>query len=290
LARSYSPEEAVLYTRWLATSHYENFRVASLLLPAELHQDFYNVYSYCRWADDLGDEIGDPAESLRLLAWWRQLTVEMFDGKASHPVFVALSDTVHRHSLPIEPFTDLIHAFEIDQSVHSYASIEELLGYCRYSANPVGRLVLGMCGYQDAERRRLSDFTCTGLQLANFWQDVKVDLEKGRVYIPTDVMRRHGYSMERLHRRESNHAFREVMREMVGVARKFLIEGLPLREMVPRRLSVDIELFSLGGLKILDTIEARRYSVLRRRPVVSRWEQLSLLGGAVARGFFRRTA
>src|SRR5262249_1940359 len=157
-----------------ATSHYENFHVVSFLLPKHLHQDFYNVYAFCRWSDDLGDEIGDTGESLRLLAWWRGELESMYRGQTAHPVFVALSETVARHQLPIDPFADLITAFEQDQRMTRYRDWDELFQYCRYSANPVGRLVLYLCGYSDPERQRLSDFTCTALQLANFWQDVSV--------------------------------------------------------------------------------------------------------------------
>ena len=184
MARRWTPEEARGYTRWLATSHYENFHVASVLLPKRLHQDFYNVYAFCRWADDLGDELGDAAESLRLLAWWREELEAMFGGEARHPVFVALKETVERHRLPREPFEDLIAAFVQDQTVHSYEDWGDLWSYCRCSANPVGRLVLRLCGYADERRDRWSDAICTGLQLANFWQDVAVDLTKDRIYLP----------------------------------------------------------------------------------------------------------
>src|SRR5271157_5310417 len=227
LGRSWSPAEGRAYTRWLATHHYENFHVVSFLLPKRLHQDFYNVYAYCRWADDLSDETGDPAESLRLLAWWRQELDAMYGGRASHPVFVALQATVEQHGIPRQPFADLIDAFVQDQTVTRYRNWDELFGYCRNSANPVGRLVLYLCGYSDAERQRLSDATCTGLQLANFWQDVAVDLEKDRVYIPLEVLARHGYTLDDLYARRFTPAFREVMREAVEKARQFFLEGLP---------------------------------------------------------------
>jgi squalene synthase HpnC len=290
MAREYTAGEAARYTRWLATTHYENFRVASFLLPRYLRQDFYNVYAFCRWADDLGDEIGDPGESLRLLGWWREQLRSMYDGRAAHPVFVALEGTVRRHELPLTPFADLIHAFERDQTVTRYETLDDLLDYCRYSANPVGRLVLAMCGYRDQERAELSDATCTGLQLANFWQDVRRDLKKGRIYIPQETIRRHGYSVERLERREFTHAFRSVMKEMVGAARQRFLEGMPLARMVHRRLALDIEIFSRGGLKILEAIERQHYNVLSRRPVVSRWDQFALLVRALPRAFVRGAA
>ncbi|HJY05652.1 MAG TPA: squalene/phytoene synthase family protein, partial [Bryobacteraceae bacterium] len=173
---AYSEAEALAYTRWLATHHYENFQVVSFLLPKHLHQDFYNVYSFCRWADDLGDEIGDCEQSLKLLAWWRGELQAMYAGDVSHPVFVALRSTVRKFEIPMDPFDRLIQAFEQDQRVTRYETWEDVFGYCVNSANPVGHLVLYLCGYRDEERQRLSDYTCTALQLANFWQDVTVDL------------------------------------------------------------------------------------------------------------------
>src|SRR5690242_11491141 len=261
--REWSHSEATAYTRWLATHHYENFHVVSFLLPKRLHQDFYNVYSFCRWADDLGDEIGDPAESLRLLAWWRRELLAMSAGQARHPVFVALAGTVREHSLPIETFDDLIKAFEQDQTVTRYQNFGELFDYCRYSANPVGRLVLGLCGYHDAERQALSDATCTALQLANFWQDVTMDLGKDRVYLPLDLMEAHGYPLEALFARQFDPRFRAAMREAVNVTRTLFVKGLPLADSVDRRLAIDLELFSRGGLRVLEKIEAQDYDVLR---------------------------
>ncbi len=266
MERVWGREESLAYTRWLATHHYENFHVVSFLLPKDLHQDFYNVYSFCRWADDLGDEIGDTAESLRLLEWWRDLTDRMYAGEASHPVFVALGETAKRHDLPPEPFLDLIRAFVSDQTVTRYQTWEELFGYCRYSANPVGRLVLYLCGYRDAERQALSDKTCTALQLANFWQDVTVDLLKQRIYIPMEALDRHGSSEEEVVQLRFTPAFRAAMAEAVEAARKLFLEGLPLARMVNRRLSLDLELFSRGGLKILDKIVSNNYDVLSARP------------------------
>ena len=282
-ATRYTTAEAEAYTRWLATHHYENFQVVSFLLPKRLHQDFYNVYAYCRWADDLGDEMGSPAESLRLLAWWRAQLAAMYAGEAVHPVFVALRGTVARHAIPQEPFADLIRAFEQDQKVTRYAEWEDVYGYCRYSANPVGRLVLYLCGYSDAERQRLSDATCTALQLANFWQDVAVDLEKDRVYIPLEVLDRHGYALEDLYARRMTPAFREAMREIVSRARELFVAGLPLSSMVDRRLALDIDLFSRGGMRVLDKIAEQDYDVLSRRPAIGKAERVWLLLGSLAR-------
>ncbi|MCX7603442.1 MAG: squalene synthase HpnC [Bryobacteraceae bacterium] len=289
--RQWSLDESLRYTRWLATHHYENFHVVSILLPKRLHQDFYNVYAFCRWADDLGDETGDPQESLRLLEWWRGELRSLYAGRpASHPVFLALAETVARHELPGQPFEDLIDAFVQDQTVTRYRDWNEVLGYCRRSANPVGRLVLMLCGYRDEERFRLSDATCTALQLANFWQDVSVDLAKNRIYLPQDLLARHGCREEDLFARRCTAGFREAMREAVGYAQALFEQGLPLARMVDRRLALDIELFSRGGMKVLDKIRAQDYDVLRARPAISKTERALLLLGSLARLALRRAA
>src|SRR5437762_6402062 len=193
---SSSLEQAQEYTRWLAIHHYENFTLTTYLLPRHLRQHFYNVYAYCRWADDLADEIPDRAHALELLNWWGEELHRCYAGSPSHAVFVALAGTVRKFEIPIEPFEDLLTAFCQDQTVHRYATWDGVLDYCRYSANPVGRLVLYLCGYRDSERQRLSDATCTALQVANFWQDVSRDLEKGRIYIPLDAAAAQGLSEE----------------------------------------------------------------------------------------------
>ena len=281
LSGTYTQTEAEQYTRWLATHHYENFHVVSFLLPKRLHQDFYNVYAFCRWADDLGDEIGDRGESLRLLDWWRAELEAMYLGRVQHPVFVALQGTARKYDLPKQLFADLIGAFEQDQRVTRYANWVELFEYCRCSANPVGRLVLRLCGYSDDERDRMSDATCTALQLANFWQDVTVDLEKDRVYLPLDVLKRHGYSVDDLRAGTFNAAFQAVMRDAIEVARKLFLEGLPLVKTVDKRLAFDLELFSRGGLRVLEKIERQNYNVLARRPAISKFERVQLLVGCL---------
>jgi squalene synthase HpnC len=276
MSRDWCLEESLAYTRWIATSHYENFHVVSFLLPKRLHQDFYNVYAFCRWADDLGDEIGDTTESLRLLSWWRAELLAMYRGQTRHPVYVALSGTAERHHLPVQPFDDLIKAFEQDQVVTRYRDYDSIFEYCRYSANPVGRLVLYLCGYSDVERQTLSDATCTGLQLANFWQDVTVDWQKDRVYLP-------GASDADIASRRFTPEFREAMREGVSVARGLFQKGLALPGMVDRRLAIDLELFSRGGLRVLDKIEAMDYNVLRARPYIGKSERIRILLGALLR-------
>jgi len=277
MGRRWGLDESVAYTRWVATGHYENFHVVSFLLPKDLHQDFFNVYAFCRWADDLGDEIGDTAECLRLLKWWRGELERMFAGEASHPVFVALGPTVRNRSLPIEPFANLITAFEQDQVVTRYANWDEVFAYCVNSANPVGRLVLGLGGYRDAERYTLSDATCTGLQLANFWQDVSVDLEKDRVYLPLDLLARHGVAVEDLYARRFSPGFAAAMKEACGVAHELFWKGLALPPMLDRRLALDVTLFSHGGMYILDKIAKQGYDVLTARPKISKGERVRLL-------------
>jgi squalene synthase HpnC len=274
---TYSEVEALEYTRWLATHHYENFHVVSFLLPKGLHQDFYNVYAYCRWADDLGDEIGDPEESLRLLAWWRRELKAMYAGEASHPVFVALKGTIERREIPIEPFDRLIRAFEQDQTTTRYRTFDDVFGYCVNSANPVGHLVLYLCGYRDQERQTLSDYTCTALQLANFWQDVTVDLQKDRVYLPLDLFDQHRYTFEELVALKFNSRFEAVMADAVDVAERLFYRGLPLIKKVDRRLALDLELFSRGGLKMLQKIKLQGYNVLKSRPRISKAERVGIL-------------
>jgi squalene synthase HpnC/squalene synthase HpnD len=280
------PEEAEQYTRRLATSHYENFNVVSLLLPKRLHQHFYNLYAYCRWADDLGDEVADPKRALALLDWWEAELRLCYEGRPSHPVFVALEGTIRACDIPMEPFADLLVAFRQDQTVHRYATWEEMIGYCRYSANPVGRLVLYLCGYRDEERQRLSDATCTALQLANFWQDVRRDLDKGRIYIPLDALRAHGLEFEDVEARRFSEKYTALMREIIARTRKLFADGMPLAEKVDGVIRVDIEMFSRGGLAVLDAIERMGYNTLERRPAIGKATQAKLMGRALVGRLF----
>lgn len=282
--------EALAYTRALATSHYENFPIVSFLLPRKLHQDFYNVYAFCRWSDDLGDETGSPEESLRLLDWWREGLDAMYRGQARHPVYTALRSTVERHRIPIDPFADLIRAFVQDQTVSRYQTWEDVLAYCRYSANPVGRLVLHLCGYVDAERRRLSDATCSALQLANFWQDVAVDLQKDRIYLPLEALERHGSSAADVQALQPTPAFRNALREGVDVAQRLFEQGLPLAGMLSPRLALDIALFSRGGMLVLDKIRGLGYDTLTSRPYISKSARVGLLLRTLGRIAFAQAA
>jgi squalene synthase HpnC len=279
-------EAAQTYTRWLATHHYENFNVVSWLLPKELHQHFYNLYSYCRWADDLGDEIPEKERALELLDWWERELDACYEGRPSHPVFVALHETIVAKDVPKQPFADLLNAFRQDQIVKRYATWGGVMEYCVYSANPVGRLVLYLCGYRDEERQKLSDATCTALQLANFWQDVSRDLDIGRIYIPLDRAAAHGLSETDIVGRKFDERYVALMQELIACTRDLFHQGMPLAKRVEGKLSVDLEMFSRGGLAVLDAIEAMGYDTLHRRPEVSKVKQVRLLGRALVTHVF----
>ena len=280
-----SVEEARAWCRHLAETHYENFHVATWFLPERLRPHFHAIYAYCRVSDDLGDEVGDTAQSLALLDLWGRELDACYEGRARHPVFVALGETIKACSIPREPFADLLTAFKQDQVVTRYASMQDVLGYCRYSANPVGRLVLYTCGYTDEERFRLSDATCSALQLANFWQDVRVDWAKDRVYLPQDDMRRFGVTDGTIEKGIATPEFRELLNFEVDYARNLFRQGLPLIGMVSRELAVDLDLFSRGGLEILNAIERKNYDVLSGRPAISKRTKLQLALRAVSGKF-----
>ena len=301
--------EAQAYCERLAQTHYENFSVATWFLPKRLRPHFYSLYAYCRISDDLGDEVGDPQQALALLdEWERELeaTYRSLDGVEEvlspavtadrkpgtfvpeangprHPVFIALRETIHACEIPQHEFADLLRAFRQDQTVHRYETFDDLLGYCRYSANPVGHLVLYACGYRDAERQQLSDSTCTALQLANFWQDVSVDWQKGRIYLPLEDMRRFGASEREVAERRPTPEFLKLMKFEVERAREWFERGLPLAGLVDRDLGIDIELFSRGGQEILNAIARQGFDVLGARPAISKPRKLRLVARAAAK-------
>src|SRR5579864_406053 len=270
-------DEAHLYCRHLARTHYENFSVATWFLPNRLRQHFFNVYSYCRISDDLGDEVGDPSAALELLDQWESELNACYTGTPRHPVFVALAETVRQFDIPKHEFSDLLRAFRQDQSITRFETFNDVLAYCRYSANPVGHLVLYLCGYRDAERQYLADFTCTALQLANFWQDVSVDYEKGRIYLPLEDLRRFNVTQQEIANNQNTPAFCAMMKFEVERARDWFRQGLPLIQKVDRELAVDLDLFSRGGLEILNAIEHQNYAVLGNRPVISKPRKLALV-------------
>ena len=298
--------EARAYCERLARTHYENFSVATWFLPKRVRPHFHSVYAYCRISDDLGDEVGDPQQSLRLLQEWEgelnatylslvqapppdvRRNVEKLEPGASsrnparpaHPVFIALRETIRECNIPREPFADLLKAFRQDQTVGRYPAFDDVLAYCRYSANPVGRLVLYVCGYCDDERQRLSDFTCTALQLANFWQDVWPDYGKGRIYLPLEDMRRFAVTEQDIASRRFTPQFRELMKFEVARAREWFHRGLPLARKVDKDLALDIELFTRGGQEILNAIERQHFDVLTRRPAISKARKLALVAKA----------
>jgi squalene synthase HpnC len=280
-----SLEQAMRWCKQLATTHYENFHVTTFFLPKRLRPHFYSVYAFCRTSDDLGDEVGDAATATRLLAEWRAMLHECFDDPehSRHPVYVALQPTIRACSLPIHPFEDLITAFEQDQVYTKHESLQTLESYSRYSANPVGRLVLLLSGYRDEQLMRLSDEICTGLQLANFYQDVVTDwAERGRRYVPADAMRRFGVTDEQISQRRFDANFRAMMEFLVADARARLLRGAKIATLVERDLAATLALFVKGGLAILDAIAAQDYDTLKSRPVVTKPVKLRLLASALA--------
>jgi len=274
--------EAQQYCRELAESHYENFHVASWLLPKHLRAHFQSIYAYCRISDDLGDEVASQAQALALLDVWQEQLDACYRGEAKHPVFVALRETIRICDIPKEPFADLLTAFRQDQTVTRYASMSDVLGYCRYSANPVGRLVLYVCGYRDDARFALSDETCSALQLANFWQDIREDFARGRIYLPQDAMAAAGVDEMTLRNRQATPAFRALMQQQIANTRAMFARGAKLIGMVDRELGVDLDLFTRGGVEILRTIERRNYDVLSARPTISKPRKALLLLHALA--------
>lgn len=280
--------EAREWCRRLTETHYENFHVASWFLPKRLRAHFHAVYAYCRVSDDLGDETGDCEQGLALLDLWGRELDACYRGETRHPVFVALAETIRACEIPKQPFADLLVAFRRDQRAVRMETMAEVLDYCHYSANPVGQLVLYVCGYRDAERFRLSDFTCTALQLANFWQDVGNDYERDRIYFPQEDMRRFGVTEAMIAERRFTAEFRELMKYEVEYARELMRRGLPLIGMVDRELAIDLDLFSRGGLEILDAIEAQGYDVLRARPAISKSRKAALLLRALTGKFLGR--
>jgi len=277
--------DAYAHCLQVARGHYENFTIGSWLLPRRLRRDLAAVYAFARGADDIADEGPDAGRLARLAVWDAKLVACAQDpASVDDPVFLALGDTITRHALPVETLRDLLRAFRRDAAGESarFASFADVLDYCRCSANPVGRIVLALFDYRDAERQARSDDICTALQLTNFWQDVAGDLERGRVYLPQEDVDRFPGSRDALARREATDAFRALLRFELARTRELFQRGLALATMVRRRLAIEVRAFAGGGLAILDRIEAVDGDVFRRRPTLSRRD----LGRVVLRGLF----
>lgn len=283
-----SLDESTLYCRTLALTHYENFSVASWLLPKRLRQHFYNIYAYCRWADDLSDEVATEAESLELLTWWRDQLRGCFEARGRHPVFIALQTTITEFDIPLRPFLDLIDAFERDQHQTRYETFDDLLTYCRCSANPVGHLVLYLGRCYDDQSAALSDSVCTGLQLANFLQDVSNDYDRGRVYLPQTTCRKFGYDEPQFARRLVDDRWRALMEAECSRACELLDAGWPLVERVSPELRFQIELFIRGGHAILKEVERSGYDVWRKRPKVGKLTKVKIVLNTWLRAKFGR--
>ncbi|MGD9128820.1 MAG: squalene synthase HpnC [Planctomycetia bacterium] len=281
-----TPAESRHYCSTLARNHYENFTVASHLIPRDLRGDFYAVYAYCRWADDLADEIGDTETSLELLDWWEGLLDDCYDGRATHPVFIALTSTIENFAIPKTPFADLLVAFRQDQKIRRYATFDDLLGYCRNSANPVGRLVLYLGRAMDERRAELSDSICTGLQLANFWQDVAEDWNRGRLYLPEEDCQKFEYDPNDPAQQQATDSFRRLLEYEVERAEAYLLQGRPLIPSMPRKLRMPVSLFVEGGPAICREIRRANFDVWTARPTVSRATKLRLMGMAYIKRFF----
>ncbi len=274
--RAWSLDEASEYTRTLTKTHYENFTVGSLLLPGDKLQHVSNLYAYCRTVDDLGDEA--PGDRLDLLQQWRDDLERCYsESPPTHPVMVALQQTIQRFRIPREPFLKLIEANRMDQEITRYPSFDDLLHYCDHSANPCGRLFLYVFDYRDEERQRLSDFTCTALQLTNFWQDVNRDWQKGRVYLPLEDLEAYDVSEDQLANRSFDDNFRRLMAFQVERTRRLFRQGARLLDHIEGHARVDVALFTRGGMAVLDAIEKQDYNVLASRPSLSRFQKARLL-------------
>ena len=276
--RTWTGPQSFQFCERLTRDHYENFPVASVLVPKEKRLHICSIYSFARIADDFADEPGlTTAERIDSLTEWEEQLVDAYRGHVHHPVFIALRETIDRFEMPIELFQNLLRAFRSDVTTHRYETFDEVLEYCEHSANPIGRLLLLLFNYRSETTLELSDFICTGLQLTNFWQDVSVDLQKDRVYIPLDDIREFGYSEEELFQRSFTPAFKDLMCYQVDRTRQMFNEGRPLLAEVGKDLRMELRLTWKGGTQILQKIEQGEYNVLSHRPTLSLFDKTSLL-------------
>lgn len=276
-AKKYSLDEAYALCTDVTQKHYENFPVASLFLPAEKRPYVQAIYAFSRIADDFADEEGmDQQTRLQRLDDWENALKLCYEGKAEHPVFIALADTVSKLSIPIELLMDLLTAFRVDVTKNRYENFDEVLNYCRFSANPVGRLVLLIFGYGSEEYFKYSDYICTALQLTNFYQDVANDLEKNRIYIPRDEIAEYGYSEEELKRKTYNKQFENLMKLQIVRAKKLFYEGAALPALVDRDLQLELKLVWFGGMAVLRKLEFRKFDVFKKQFKLNTWNKLMI--------------
>jgi len=289
---SVSIEDAFAYCASITQGHYENFPVASLFLPEEKRPYVQSLYAFARKADDFADE-GKLPESERLasLNQWEDQLKQCYDlspGEITHPVFIALRETVSRLAIPIDPLLQLLLAFKMDVTKHRFSDFDEILHYCRHSANPVGRLVLMIFGYNDEKLFTLSDNICTALQLANFWQDVAIDLQKNRVYIPQSDLLKFAVTEQNLRQRLVDGRFKALLEFEVGRTRELFYRGAELPRLVDKDLRLELKLVWFGGMTILRKIERAGYDVLYRRPSIHALNKFSILFNGLFRNDLSR--
>lgn len=275
--KHWSNEAAFRYCERLTKKHYENFPVGSLLIPKKLRPAVWSIYAFARRADDIADEDFTENERIPALNAWESLLIQSQSQRTRHPVFIALRETMLQHDLPIQLFQDLLTAFRMDVQTKRHARFQDLLFYCQHSANPVGRLILLLFGYRDEKLMELSDKICTALQLTNFWQDVAVDLKKGRIYLPLEDMERFHYSEDELLERRFSPEFQKLLQFQVERCYIMFQEGAQLTQFLKGRLKLEIKCVVMGGIAILKKIQALQYNTLEQRPQIVTKDKVKLL-------------
>jgi phytoene synthase len=286
-AGSWTPEQAFAYCRKIALGHYENFPVGSLLVPRARRKHFYSIYAFARAADDFADEGKlSRGERLRQLGEWRAALERAGRGEADHPVFIALRATIEECRLPLQLFHDLLDAFTLDVERSRHQTFEDLLSYCRCSANPVGRLILLLFDYRDEELHRLSDDICSALQLTNFWQDILIDLAKDRIYLPQADLAKFGYCEDDLRAHRYNDSYLAMMNNLAERTEALFQRGKPLCKRTAGRLSIELRLVWLGGTNLLAALKQERFNIFAHRPTIGNGKKLQILFMALMPGFF----
>ncbi|MFH0990283.1 MAG: squalene synthase HpnC [bacterium] len=276
--RKWSPEMAFQFCEQLASNHYENFPVASFFIPRDKRRYIAAIYAFARIADDFADEPGlTPAERIDSLNDWEEQLMACVQGEATHPVFIAVRETIERFEIPWQLLRNLLQAFRTDVTMHRYESFESVLEYCRFSANPVGRLLLLLFNYRSESMLAQSDAICTALQLTNFWQDIAVDLEKDRVYIPLEDLREFGYTERDLFQRRYNKGFHDLLRFEVERTERLFQHGKPLLNQLGNDLRLEIRMTWNGGMQILRKIHKQNYDVFKKRPTLTKFDKAKIL-------------